>query len=325
MRNKLTKFALSILTVVFVLTGCNKNEDDLAITIKKKQDILTFKSVEEFDSTVQKVNVMKVEERSAWEKTNGFKSFGTICDEKYEIAKNINFKSLDESLAYIATQSDYIQVIDHANGDKCCVTKDFLNPARYIMNASQMYIVGTKAYKNIENNNVSTDIANIETLKLIKNIKDLKSYPFLIKGTQSKTPIQKITNANVGNSFFDWDTRTTYATFRIEIYLDTKVGSDGGNTVRNTSCVIKNYKQKALGIFWTIDRVTTFDVKLTSSDNYDRVTQNNCSGNKIVFSTYSAPWPLYVIAGGPVDEAPYFTKVIYSASNDETCSVSHTY
>lgn len=331
MKIKLTKYILAVLAITFALTSCSKNEDALATIASNKQEILSFKNSEEFLATLNKVDSMKSEERTVWEKSKGFKSFGSICDDFYASIDADKFKSKEEALSFISANSQYIQILNHSDSSKCCVTKEFSNPTRYLMNANEMYIIGSTAYKQFDEGCISTDIANISVLKMAKDINSLKSNPaFVVQNTSNKAPIQKSTNYNgVGNSFFDWDNKTTYATFRIEIYLDTKDGSIIINgitwTTRNTSCIIKNYKQSA-GIFWSIQRYTTYNVNLWTAElnNASPVNYPYTRTNQII-DTYSVPWPPYQRVTGLQLLFPYFNSVTYSANNDEGCKVGHTY
>jgi len=90
-------FTIAIIAIIFVLSSCEKDEvaqsQPQASTTK---DILTFATQEDFDKTLAKVNAMTKEERLAWEKEQGFKSFGTMCDEFYETIDPSSFKSLEE-------------------------------------------------------------------------------------------------------------------------------------------------------------------------------------------------------------------------------------
>ena len=102
MKIKLIKALIAILSVSFALTSCSKTSDELASVASTKQDILTFKTTEEFNATVQKVNSMKADERVAWEKSQGFKSFGTICDEFYATIEPQNFKTIEQVNDFVA-------------------------------------------------------------------------------------------------------------------------------------------------------------------------------------------------------------------------------
>ncbi|GAB1414966.1 hypothetical protein MASR2M117_03720 [Paludibacter sp.] len=58
---------------------------------------MDYDGVEEFNNTLLKVNSMTKSERLEWEKQQGFKSFGTICNEFYETIDPASFKSNEEA------------------------------------------------------------------------------------------------------------------------------------------------------------------------------------------------------------------------------------
>lgn len=47
------------------------------------EGILSFKSYEEFTSTLDRLSKMTTEERIGWEKSQDFISFGTMCNDFY--------------------------------------------------------------------------------------------------------------------------------------------------------------------------------------------------------------------------------------------------
>lgn len=348
MKIKLTKALIAIISVTFALTSCSKTSDELASVASTKQDILTFKTVEEFNTTVQKVNAMKPEERSAWEKSKGFKSFGTICDEFYSTINFDNFKNEAEVLEFIKSNNDKIQIIEHSDSSKCFETQEFNNDTRFLMNKDGMYIVGNTVYKKFVEGCIATSISNVETIANAKDFNSLKSNPIFtisyltpkktIQKIQNlKVPIQKVTNANIGTSFGDWDNKTTYATFRIELYLNTSTSYTlipnpdpnkppyVGETFRNTSCLIKNYRKGIFG-FYSVQRYTTFNISVVTSDNLGLIDNSkNTTGTNQIIDSWYAPWSLFHIGYGQVQEYPYFTYVYYDAHNDEGCTVNHTY
>src|ERR1035437_3214855 len=310
MKIKFIKYILGALAFTFVLVGCSKNEDALSTVASNKQDILIFKTAEEFHTTLNKVDSMKPEERIGFEKSKGFKSFGTICDDFYATINPDKFKSETEALTFITSNSQYIQILNHSDSSKCCVTKEFRNPTRYLMNENKMYIIGNTAFKQFDEGCISTDISNIEALKASKDFIGLKSSPsFKVRSISSKAPIQKVTNAaNFGSDLSDWDNKTTYATFRIEISLGTHKLYNG-DTYRNTSCTIKNYKRTA-GIFWFVDRICTYAIHVTTFDWYGLFSSNDCSNTNEIINSWSAPWQLLKEGTGDLSQSsPYFTYV----------------
>jgi hypothetical protein len=195
MKNKLTKYVLGILAITFVMTSCSKNEDALATVASTKQDILTFKTVEEFNTTVQKVNTMKPEERIAWEESNGFKSFGTICDEVYKRIDPTKFKSLQEVKDTVNALSDYLEMNQNADGQYYVDLKECSNNARYLLNKDKMYIIGNIAYKSLGEELISDNICNIEKLKS-RNSSNLTDN-IAKKGIRASIPAGRFANQDI--------------------------------------------------------------------------------------------------------------------------------
>lgn len=169
MKIKLTKYVLAVLAITFALTSCSKSSDELASVASSKQDILSFKTVDEFNTTVQKVNSMKPEDRIAWENSKGFKSFGTICDEVYNGIDPTKFKSLQEVKDTVNALSDYLEMNQNAEGQYYVDLKECSNNARYLLNKDKMYIIGTTAYKSIGEELISDNVCNIEKLKTMNS------------------------------------------------------------------------------------------------------------------------------------------------------------
>lgn len=162
-----------ILLIMLAFTSCDKNEI-ISADENNKEGILTFSTIEEFSSAVQKVNCMNSDERRAWESTKGFKSFGTICEEFYSSINYENFSNLEEIKSFVETNKSYIQLIHDSYGEISCVTQEYDKPERYIMNEKRMFIVGNKAYKIFPGNMmVSCDIAHIAGLTSIADFNQI--------------------------------------------------------------------------------------------------------------------------------------------------------
>lgn len=169
MKIKFTKCALAILAITFALTSCSNTSDELSSAASTKKDILTFKTVEEFNTTVQKVNTMKPEERNAWEKSQGFKSFGTICDEVYMRIDPTKFKSLQDVKDTVSLLNDYLEMGQNKDGKYYVDPKSCYYPTCKIMNADRMYIINDSVYKQFDSGCISTEIYNIQILKRLKD------------------------------------------------------------------------------------------------------------------------------------------------------------
>jgi len=317
-----------------MFTACEK-EDVLNSDTKTKKDILTFKSIEEFNNTLAKVNAMPELERLEWERQQGFKSFGTICDEFYETIEPKKFKSIEEIKSFVSANNDKIQFYENPNGDTYCVTNEFKNLERYILNKDRMYIIGTEAFKKYNEGLVVSDISNIDKLKSAKNYDELDA-SIGIKSIQKSSPIQKASNANVTNAdaYNDkvikgpgWGDDDTY---RLHVWISTELGGSG--TKHFSMLCIKNF-YRALGIwFFKPDVFVSYNLSSTIRDSY---------GNSHPFSyanpslriTSSNNWPTFYqdFPCNPIS-SPYFSTYNVTATNTITdsdgtchCSISMNY
>lgn len=254
--------------MLFALVSCDKEE--VAITDSSKvteKEILTFATQEEFEQTLAKVNAMTKEERLLWEKEQGFKSFGTICDEFYESIKPENFISVKEVEDFVERNSDRIEFYIDSNNEKHCVSKNFLSNKRYIMNQNQMYVVGENVYKTIENELFVSNISNANNLIKAKSISDIKTdinVSAIKKAASSlKTKADASGTGKIGND-------TYKVTAWIEVY---KTNTDSFYTYMK----IWNYS-RSLGIWWFIEAQVTWDYRYNIQDSNGNSLVNSSSG-----------------------------------------------
>lgn len=160
--------------MLFALVSCDKEEVSITDNTKvTEQEILTFATQEEFELTLAKVNAMTKEERLLWEKEQGFKSFGTICDEFYE---SIDFESL-KSIDMLKTM-DTNKLIKIYSFEKETIIEPIEIDAkeRFLMNKNKMYIVSNMVFKIVDSKQISTSISHIEALSEINSFNDFLSH-----------------------------------------------------------------------------------------------------------------------------------------------------
>ncbi len=191
------KFIYLFAILAITLTSCDKSDSVISLSESNKQGILTFSSIEELTSTVQKVNSMTPKERTDWESSKGFKSLGTICDKFYSSINYENFSNLDEIKSFVKTHNSQIQLVEDENGEISCVTQEYNNPERYIMNENRMYIVGNKVYRVFpEQRKVSCDIANITELAKIKDFSEISKSQYSNFEVTERSKVSSSTNSN---------------------------------------------------------------------------------------------------------------------------------
>lgn len=322
MKIKLTRCFLALIAFTFVLTGCSNNED--VATIKNTESgILTFASVQDFQSTVQKVSSMTSEERLAWEKSKGFKSFGTICDEVYKGIDPTKFKTTQQIKDTVVALSDFLEMDKNKDGDYYVDAKECSNPARFIMNKNKMYIIKDSVFKQFDNGLASASISNIEKLKQEKNINS-------IIGDNSVKVRSKVANsssavtANI-SSFEQWGINNVYEgwlagtqRYAVRVRLSTYIIA---GPFRQHEYDFNNYKW-TLGIYWG-DYLshTSSNIKTITSDDLEHlgktVTYVNSDNYNAAFSVYESSLP----SAAP----PYYTEYHVYVSNGKGCVVSADY
>ncbi len=312
------------------MTSCSKTSDELASVASIKQDILTFKTTEEFNTTVQKVNSMKIEERSAWEKSQGFKSFGTICDEFYATIEPQNFKTIEQVNDFVFANSDKIQIYKNAAGDPYCEVQEFDNSARYLMNKDKMYIVGLTVVKQFAEGTVSTDIANIEVLKNSKNYTDLRAN---LTSVAYKIGKQKLAASTVfvqsdevydENDFQESGWLGKYwVKYRLVVRVKAENTFDGSWTYNHYVIQVSNYYWGVVLFGVNPGFSTTYNATIYTEDNnplhnysYNRYETNVSMNEHTPLNQYLA------IGGGQINSGVHLLRYIVTGSNIKGCSIN---
>jgi len=146
------QLCLSVL-ILFSTFACEKNDVIPSKETTTQSDYVTsdgipvFATQEEFDTELNKVKSMALEELKTYEDKKGYKSFGRISDEFYARIDPTQFKSQEDVMAFVKANSKYIQLYKASDGELYCETQEFQDGKRYLMNEQKMYIIGKKLYK----------------------------------------------------------------------------------------------------------------------------------------------------------------------------------
>lgn len=130
-------------------------------------DILVFKSIESFRSTLSSISQMTDEEISTWEEQIGFRSIKTICNEAYDQLLSNAFTSQEELVASAANYSDYLTIEENEEGDLTLETLDIDLPYNSFISENMMFQIKNIVYKITAREIFYASIENIEILKLI--------------------------------------------------------------------------------------------------------------------------------------------------------------
>ncbi|MHB9140337.1 MAG: hypothetical protein ACYC25_00490 [Paludibacter sp.] len=329
MKIKLTKYVFAVLAITFALTSCSNNEDALATVQNSKQDILTFKNNEEFQSTLQQVIMLNDSELIEWENSKGFKSFGITCDEFYASIDLKEFKSLDDVKNYVSIHSDLLEIYQNETGDNFLEVQEFKNPSRYLMNTSRMYIIGDLVYKQYDDGIATTNIANISKLKNTKDINllinDNLVTIFSNKNFNSK---QKAANVVTNVSSADANANNSTGKRNIHVWIETSNYQHDNITERNVKITVRNYNW--VWPIWVLQpsgtalnsTIVTSDY---SSDPYKLKTYIESTDPATTYVSSLYREHNFFICGGYFMLYPYFTSYSVTAGNYQGCEVSMSY
>ncbi len=260
--------SIAIIAIIFVLSSCEKDEVALSQPqANATKDILTFATQEDFDKTLAKVNAMTKEERIAWEKKQGFKSFGSKSDSIYENTNPDNFKSKVEMEEFLKKYSNYFEVNTNVNGVMYVDLIEHSNDLRYLMNEDKMLIVGDKAFKSMKNELLSDKLVNFDKVKQADGT------------TNSNSSMSKVVSSSFVDNIDIWGPVKTVSgqkyTSKVCFETDNELEFWTGLPQRKDRLTFYNYKW-TLWTYWG-----DYSTYTTMSGN---TTTANCSGIPEIFN-----------------------------------------
>ena len=262
--------------MLFALVSCDKEE--VAITDSTKvteKEILTFATQEEFEQTLAKVNAMTKEERLLWEKEQGFKSFGTICDEFYESIDFESLKSID--MLKILDTNKLLKIYTYEK-ETIIEPIDIDAKERFLMNKNKMYIVSNMVFKIVDSKQISTRISHIEALYEINSFNDFLSHPIfnaqLKQNSSLRAKQSEYINKEVTRADGKYMTKVNYQTENYWASFPTR-------TQIEVEFTIKNYKKAWIG--YKLEKLNTdYVINLEAFDESGRLsTFWTCNGAAI--------------------------------------------
>jgi hypothetical protein len=322
MKIKLIKLIICIFAITFAITGCSKDEDVVSSSTlaSNKLDILTFSTIAEFNETLQKVNSMTPENRIAWENEQGFKSFGTICDDYYYSLNPTDYKTIEQLKN--STNQDLLNVFAE-EGETFVEPKGVRSIERFIMNFDKMCVIGSNVYKFYDEGTIRTRIDNLEKIRQINDYNTAKivlnqnvGMYKITKYDENTNKIKMIRNFSTNNNYMLRLHAAVY-TYWAEIPY--------GGVNREIFCIIQNYHR--FGIYWIEAHSTNINVSIEATDDYSNVNQSlNWVELKSIGDESKNDIHMFNYGYTTNYDNCYFTKFSASINNQRTnndkCSIS---
>jgi hypothetical protein len=307
--NKFFIFFASIFGV-FLTISCN---DEVLSTDEKTvlKEILIFDNYQELKNEIEIIQKLSDSERIDRENSRGFYSYGTLCDECFF---NINFEEINslESLKKFDPNEEFVEIIKN-DGILVFEPKEKNVAERYIANSEKLFIVSDTIYKLVNSFLVATNKENLELIRKINKIDDVKNYScFTINKNLERLSQKSTLNEKLVDENQTWD--NTYK-IKLEIETVTYWTFFPSQTQRKTSFEITNYKMGILG--WYVKKMnTSYSVNLVSYDDWSFIwAELSASANNHDLGSYTKSILTPISIGWTSQYKPVFGSYQASASN----------
>lgn len=310
MKKSMIMFAVATL---IGFTACEK-ENEIKISNSDqapKYSILEFKTEEDFLQSIEKVGSFENKhQRTQWENSLNFKSFGSICDDFYYSIDTDKFSNFEEAKTFIENNSQYLTLVQDENGDYYCEPKDFRNPERYLCNEDGMYIIADKAYKIIEGKHVVGNIDDLELLKRATSLSEIdKNSTLSIIETEIHKKATKAAGPTKveGQSDFTIDKQH----YRLKVWIEAR--KSGNSFISDLS--VKTMHRKLM-IYWFMDAPIKYTYRhvLTDGRISFEATRN---GENWITKSNTDPFIVFTHSG-PNLGTPYYQSYNISVTNSVT-------
>jgi hypothetical protein len=282
-----------------IFLSCEKEETLSQNDMNEK--ILSFKSYEEFNQTLQKVNAMSVLERKTWETENDFKSFGTLCEEFYN---NIDFESLKtiDQVKAIDSANIYLKIFQES-GEYFIERNEMSTEVKYLINNDRMFIIGNIAYKFFDSNIISTDAYNLKQLANVKSFEDAQKNTLFTTSNSIRKAKEAISMEEIQQ-----EVDNGYFLTKVRIQTENFWSSFPQTTKRETEFDVKNYKNGIFG--WYLKKIESdWDIDLIS---WDDISNQSHFVNEIIddhlVDSYNRSLKVYMCDGWTNDYYPMFSR-----------------
>ena len=212
---------------------------------------------------LSKVIKMTSEEKIDWASKKGFSSFGANAEKFYESIDPEQFKSKEEMINFV-NNSKYLELITDIDGFECVQIKTTKSKYRYFLNDDNVFLVGDKAIKVIDEDIITTHINNLNELKKIKSAEKIIDHANFELFPKEKTLLKSaFPGCGLGATDNDRTVTVNGRTYRIKLEIWVEDNYRWGENYAETFYKIIS-QRTTLGIFWNYQNYITYNVMLRS-------------------------------------------------------------
>jgi rubredoxin len=265
MRYRLWLPLIIVTSVVFILSSCSRKGSSEDQSLNYALGFLHFKNLQDYYAQKCMLESYTLEERSEYERSNGYTSFGSVCDKKFGEIELDDLKSLSDVIDLVENNKDYFRLIKDNDGELTFEMALYNNPDRYLINVDRIYAVGNNVYKVLDDVTISTKFENLTELNEVNESNISKYYnrlDYSIVRRSISSPIKdavtiKDGNYNCGDEFYD---ESQDGGERTKLWLNWLVVDHGyGLFAIESGITIKPYT-RILGIWFSCSRAVNCNI-----------------------------------------------------------------
>ncbi len=265
--NKMMAINLNKITFIIFLilfNSCTKEQSEQNVDVFLGNNMLVFKTAEEYYAAVEKTIKLNYDELKDWEETQGFKSYGRTCEEIYFSIKPDQLNTIDDIHDVVRKYSSFLTLVKDENNEYVLEHFLFNNPLRYIINNNKMFQVKDIVYKVFETFYVYTNYENInELIKFDESDLFLNNNKFNISLVNNTSIIDSKDVPNFcGVGEYEDDVTVNDNKTRLTIGVHQPPAGAPGWSVARCYYIVRPLK-KTLGIwFWVTGRTMSASIKI---------------------------------------------------------------
>ena len=256
-----------------IFSSCEKDTHLEKQTVSN--DMISFASVEEYTTELNKIMTMSLDELEAYEAQKGYHSLGLGAEKFYQSIDFESFHSKEELLDFVANHPEYLQTMDDGNGEIEIESKFYNFPQRYFANTNQMFEIENTTFKILENGIASCPSENMYMLEQItdENIDAFDTEDSLVKFAKLATDNSYGLKDGTYNCGTSKTARATSGRNRTKLQLSISflntyayVFQNGQEikvpqTILNNRVLIRPYK-RTMGVWYWCSRTINCNIKV---------------------------------------------------------------
>ena len=158
-----------MVSVTMFNSGCEKENLEVDSCPNANCKYVFYKDMEDYNNRLREISTMTRDERLSYELSQGYESFGSYCEKFYESIVPEDYQTLDEVVAFVNKNKEYLELSEDENGEYTVEIIDRNNIERYMYGVNKIFVIKDSAYKVLGKQLVVCDVKKVASLTKIND------------------------------------------------------------------------------------------------------------------------------------------------------------